>query len=214
MILIRRLMDDKISPLDLRLQVAGPYIAVQFKSSLFVENRALFLDGVCDSLGEMARELSAGVVFFRAGAAHDHDSLANYRLMQASITAKFSDVRTRVFEELKIFKITALISKAKALVSTSLHTRIIATAYHVRRLTLHPSRKHMGWIDNWDPLKTSSMIHDFVDDWRGQWRRMNVPDATLDTSAIEEMYYASYKRYAHVLGVVTCPVDLASAPRW
>ena len=210
-ILIRRLMDHKISPLDLQLHFSGQYIAVQFKASLFRQNRLLFLMDLCRSLGEMARELSAGLVFFRAGAAWHHDSLYSYREMQASMNAKFSDVHTQVFEELDIFKIVALISKAKALVSTSLHTRIIASAYHVRRLTLHPDQKHIGWISKWDPLKTSSIVHNFARDWRRYWRTMNVPDEALDMGAIEERYYALFKRYAHILGVDTCPAHLAPA---
>merc|ERR1712194_622857 len=68
------------------------------------------------------------------------------------------DLPIAVFEELNIFRICAVISEAALLVSTSLHTRIVALNYHVPRVTFSARpevSKHSFFVQHWDDLYAS-----------------------------------------------------------
>lgn len=202
-VMIRRLMGDMIAQFRLHLDVPEQYIAVQFRDQPAFTH---LLEPFAKALGAMSQTLSAPIVFFRAGAAKGHDSLARYRSVQHWINIHYPHARTMVFEDLHILKITALISGAKALVSTSLHTRIIAFAYSVRRVTLDPRPKHNAFIHERDPLKkTAVSLSTFIHKWQDVWHTMNVSSKVMDPTSAEEAYYASFKAWAGLLGVHGCP---------
>jgi hypothetical protein len=132
-----------------------PYWAVQLSDDFAASNST---DALADQLCSASRrEKSLAIVLFRAGAIHD--SLPALENVQASMRRTCApDLPIAVFEELNIFRICAVISEAALLVSTSLHTRIVALNYHVPRVTFSARpevSKHSFFVQHWDDLYAS-----------------------------------------------------------
>ena len=70
--------------------------------------------------------------------------------MQTLFGRMDSSFPVEVFKSLDIFDISALISKAALLVSTSLHCRIIAFSCYTPRVTLSMEFKHEQFFHMWD----------------------------------------------------------------
>ena len=100
---------------------------------------------VAAMLTGISTALDLPIVFFRAGAATGHDTLPFYHKVGALL-----DVEFYVMPDLDVWKIVALISRATLMVSSSLHTRIIAFAYQVPRVTLDCSHKQIAFIEYYD----------------------------------------------------------------
>ncbi len=133
------------------------YIAFQFSGDF----------GDDATLKEMAAQLKLltasnddGVVLFRAGAAPWHDDLGCYLRLAAFIESP----RLKIFSSLNIWDICALIAHSSAYCGSSLHGRIVATAFGIPRVNLHHPRpesrtgKQAAYADTWELSKIPSTI--------------------------------------------------------
>ncbi|MCQ4347343.1 polysaccharide pyruvyl transferase family protein [Pseudomonas stutzeri] len=105
------------------------YLAVQF-SAEFGDDASLAT--IAAQLEVAARAHRLGVVFFRAGAAPWHDDLDCYRRTAARMATP-----TRIVASLNLWDICALLAHSHGFLGSSLHGRIVATAYALPRLSLH-----------------------------------------------------------------------------
>lgn len=120
------------------------YMAVQINAAYFIDSK-INMSAMGSMLSEISLELNTPIVFFRAGSVHD--SIQRY----IDLAKHFSPgVVYEFMENLNIWMISALISQATLLVSTSLHTRIVAYAFQVPRFTLLPGGKQRQFIDTID----------------------------------------------------------------
>ena len=98
------------------------------------------------ALDEVSRAGNSIIVFFVAGTAPGHDSFSCYK----QISKKMKEPSI-VYEVENMWKSVALISQAEAVLSTSLHVRIIAFLYMRPRLTwCGHEPKHPQFIALWD----------------------------------------------------------------
>ena len=121
------------------------YLAVQFAAEMGDDAR---LDALAQRLEKHCRGSGCGVVLFRAGAAPWHDALEPYERLARRLA-----VPHRLFPSLHVLDIAALISRAAACYSSSLHCRIIARAYRVsvEQISTSPGQaaKLAAWIETW-----------------------------------------------------------------
>jgi UDP-N-acetylglucosamine 2-epimerase len=89
-----------------------------------------------------------------AGSAPFHDSRAQYIKCFKGKLPK----RLHFFNSLNVWDICNLISESALTISTSLHVRILSSIYNKPRITINPSLKHNGFIDDWDNIKSKSNI--------------------------------------------------------
>ncbi len=128
---------------------AQGYVAVQFSAD-FGADRSLTQIAV--QLDQIAALDGYGVVLFRAGAAPWHDDLA--RLGQ--VAARLRPGSARLFESIDLWDICALIASSRAYCGSSLHGRIVATAFALPRVSLRPPvatggvSKQAAFAASWD----------------------------------------------------------------
>ncbi|CAE7242842.1 PPT1 [Symbiodinium natans] len=140
-VILRSLFESRISssaPVTSR-----PYVAVQLKQIGLPTDFA-------SELALLAGELSADIIFFRAGAAFGHDSLKQLQSLARQVSAANASLNVKVFRGLNIWKICGIISKAMVVVATSLHCRIVSFAFSVPRISWRGSPKVDLFIDLWD----------------------------------------------------------------
>ncbi|RJX30731.1 MAG: polysaccharide pyruvyl transferase family protein [Oxalobacter sp.] len=126
------------------------YLAVQFSAD-FGDDATL--NEIASQLDRVASATGLGIVFFRAGAAPWHDDLDCYR----RIKARLHSPSKAMFESLDLWDICALIAHATGYCGSSLHGRIVATAFALPHVNLiHPQyAKHHSKADayanTWEP---------------------------------------------------------------
>ncbi|MEN6586864.1 MAG: polysaccharide pyruvyl transferase family protein [Sulfuricella sp.] len=132
------------------------YIAVQFSADF----------GDDATLAEIAAQLDratlssgCGVVFFRAGAAPWHDDAACYQRVAMRMRAA-----AKIFSSLDLWDICALIAHARAYCGSSLHGRIVATAFALPRVSLlHPEQegtasKQAAYVQTWESADAPQVV--------------------------------------------------------
>jgi len=117
----------------------GRYIAVQHKIE-GVDARIL-----AQTLDKVSRHLKAPIVFFAAGTAPKHDSFSVY-----DEVSSLMEERSFVYRSEHVLEVVALISKAVAVLGTSLHVRIMAFIHFKPRITWCSEMKHQKFIQLWD----------------------------------------------------------------
>lgn len=124
------------------------YLAVQFSAD-FGDDRTL--EAIASGLRRVAARTGMGVVLFRAGAAPWHDDLA--------VLGRVADRmpgRCALFESLDIWDICALIAASRGYCGSSLHGRIVASAFALPRVSLlHPASgarpgKLAAYLASWE----------------------------------------------------------------
>jgi hypothetical protein len=105
------------------------YIAVQLSAD-FGDDQTL--NAVAAQLDAIAPATGLGVVLFRAGAAPWHDDLGCYR----RIVSRMRTAAVCVFQSLDIWDICALIAASSVYCGSSLHGRIVATAFARPRVSV------------------------------------------------------------------------------
>jgi len=126
------------------------YLAVQFSAD-FGDDATLA--AIAAQLDRVAAATGLGVALFRAGAAPWHDDLDVLRRVAVRTRA----AAVSVFESLDVWDICALLAASRGYCGSSLHGRIVATAFALPRMTLqHPSReacpgKHAAYAATWEP---------------------------------------------------------------
>ncbi|HEY0846397.1 MAG TPA: polysaccharide pyruvyl transferase family protein [Noviherbaspirillum sp.] len=107
------------------------YLAVQFSVEFGDDST---IDAIAAQLDLVTAATGCAVVFFRAGAAPWHDDLSCYIRTAARMRAGSA----HVFASLDIWDICALIAASSAYIGSSLHGRIVAMAFALPRVNLHP----------------------------------------------------------------------------
>ncbi|OWW18842.1 hypothetical protein AYR66_03765 [Noviherbaspirillum denitrificans] len=121
------------------------YLAVQFSVDF---SDAAAVSTIGSQLDAVAGATGLGVVFFRAGAAPWHDEIGC--LERAARQMKRA---ARVFASLDVWDICALIAASRGYAGSSLHGRIVATAFGLPRVSLvHDVRgsKVAAYVATWE----------------------------------------------------------------
>ena len=124
------------------------YLAVQFSAD-FGDDATL--DTLAAQLSEAAAASDCGIVLFRAGSAPWHDTLDCLE----RLASRLAPATAQVFRSLQLWDICALIAGSRGYCGSSLHGRIVATAFARPRLNvLPPQRSEPGkvqaYIDSWE----------------------------------------------------------------
>lgn len=125
------------------------YVAVQFSADFGDDST---LTRIAAQLDRVSSSCGYGVVLFRAGAAPWHDDTDCYRRLSARMQAS----SVRIFPSLDVWDICALIAHCRAYCGSSLHGRIVATAFALPRVSLlrpdqldKPS-KQVAYAQTWE----------------------------------------------------------------
>lgn len=117
----------------IRAKFPQGYVAFQFSAD-FGDDATLAK--IAAQLDRVAISTGYGVVMFRAGAAPWHDDPGCYR----RIAARMHSRSVGIFTSLDLWDICALIANSRVYCGSSLHGRIVATAFALPRITLlHPN---------------------------------------------------------------------------
>jgi hypothetical protein len=126
------------------------YLACQFSSD-FADDASL--DALAHGLSRAAAATGLGLALFRAGTAPWHDDSTLYEKLQHRLppgTALY-------FPSLHLWDICALIAASRGTVGSSLHSRIVALAYGLPRVSLLPPQqgpfpdKRAAFAETWEP---------------------------------------------------------------
>ena len=104
----------------------GGYLAVQFSAD-FLDHATMAIQ-----LEQLARATGLGIVFFRAGAAPWHDDIECLK----HVAARMPPGMVGIFTSLDVWDICALIATSRGYLGSSLHGRIVATAFALPHLNL------------------------------------------------------------------------------
>ncbi len=140
---------DSGEPAAVRAAFPSGYLALQLGPE--------FADDAClDQLAAQLQPLLAvtglGLVLFCAGLAPWHDDPATLRRLAARLPAQ----PLRILQSGRLWDICALIAGSRLCVASSMHARIVATAFGLPRLSLVPhagsgqSRKLAAYLDAWE----------------------------------------------------------------
>lgn len=133
---------------ELAVRFPQGYLALQFSAD-FGDDASL--DRLAAALADFLRERGLGIVLFRAGAAPWHDDADVYR----RLVARLPPGACLLFASLHLWDICALLVGARMYVGSSLHGRIVATAFGRPRLSLvapgrTASRKLEAYLSSWE----------------------------------------------------------------
>jgi hypothetical protein len=126
------------------------YLACQF-SAEFGDDASL--DAMAQELSGTASGTGLGLVFFRAGTAPWHDDPGLYEKLQRRLPSGTG----RRFQSLDLWDICALIAASCGVVGSSLHSRIVALACGLPRVSLIPPQqgrrpdKRTAFAESWEP---------------------------------------------------------------
>jgi hypothetical protein len=127
------------------------YLAIQFKETDLYWNRAGMIAKVLDGIYNMT---NLTTVFFQAGSVPHHDSLALYQKVSHQMTTPFF-----IFTTTHVWSVVALIRYSSAIISTSLHVRIMAFVHARPRVTIcTPFKKHASFIRLWESKDATKCV--------------------------------------------------------
>jgi hypothetical protein len=133
------------------------HLAVQF-SAEFGDDRTL--DALAAQLDRVAADTGIGLALFRAGAAPWHDDLDVYR----RLLARLRTARARIVESLHVLDLCALIAASRGFAGSSLHGRIVASAFGLPRVNLrspaaadHPG-KQAAYAATWEEASMPAVV--------------------------------------------------------
>ena len=142
------------------------------------------------ALDEVSRAGNATIVFFVAGTAPRHDSFSCYQQIKQMMREP-----SIVYEVENMWKSIGLITQAEAVISTSLHVRVIAFLYSRPRLTwCGHEPKHPQFISLWDTDDSPRCLTRKNETWSVLERYYGVaPNITQAATAIA--YEETVKKY-------------------
>lgn len=130
----------------LRARFPGGYVAVQMAAE-FGDDATL--DALAAQLDAVARQRGLALALFRAGAAPWHDDEAVLTRLASRLGAPCA-----VMASIHLWDLCALLAGAAGCCGSSLHARIVATAFGRPRLTLLPPQgradKHAAYVQSWE----------------------------------------------------------------
>lgn len=128
---------------------------IQFNSTHFSETE---IDRLAELLADSASPIShLKIVFWAAGVAPHHDSLELYDQVAHKMRALNPDVTVSVLRERHPLELVKAISAARLAIGSSLHARIVASAYGIPRLSW-ARPKLRDYCRDWDahmPIDTT-----------------------------------------------------------
>ena len=133
----------------LRRDFPQGWIAFQC-SAVFGDDQTL--ETLAAALTRLAERTGAGIVLWRAGAAPWHDDSAVLQRLAARLGTR----RWRLLHTLHNWELCALVARARLVVASSLHARLVACAFARPRVTVapplrgDPAAKHRAVIEAWD----------------------------------------------------------------
>lgn len=147
----------------------GNYLAIQFKETDLYWSSAKMIARVLD---EIHNHTNLTTVFFQAGTVPNHDSLALYHKVSRRMKTPF-----HVFTTPHLWSVVALIRFSSAVISTSLHVRIMAFVHARPRVTICTSPgKHTSFIELWESNDATACEETFERDV--VWKSLNASMAT------------------------------------
>jgi len=166
------------------------YIAVQHKWDLMMLGMENNKSSLAQALDEVSKQSNCTIVFFVAGTAAGHDSLEVYRKVASKMTAP-----SIVYEAEHVWKAVALLSEAEAVLSSSLHVRIMAFIFLKPRVTwCIPGKKHEAFIHMWDASDASRCVGTYQATWSVLSKYMGEAPA-ISLSKTEEAYGKAVELY-------------------
>eukprot|EP00591_Stephanopyxis_turris_P005495 CAMPEP_0195530322 /NCGR_PEP_ID=MMETSP0794_2-20130614/33174_1 /TAXON_ID=515487 /ORGANISM="Stephanopyxis turris, Strain CCMP 815" /LENGTH=333 /DNA_ID=CAMNT_0040661805 /DNA_START=526 /DNA_END=1527 /DNA_ORIENTATION=+ len=152
-------------------------------------------------LDQVARGMNAKVVFFAAGTAPGHDSFDMYEQLKS-----FMKEDAIVYRGEHVWKVVGLVSRASAVLSTSLHVRIMAFIFFKPRVTWCTGPKHETFIRLWDTKESAPC---FTGKMHQTWKLlqshyMSDPGRARETTAakyneVVDLYLESFAKYSMLL---------------
>lgn len=133
-------------PLKKNASKKSRYITFQISRSL-MEKWGVAL--VADTLTMMVEKLKTKIVLVAAGTAPLHDDVDKYRTLAMLVNSSCKNEKVIVSQERQPLKIVKLIADSQLWVGSSLHGRIIASAYGVPRVSLDV-KKVSNYARQWD----------------------------------------------------------------
>eukprot|EP00534_Pseudo-nitzschia_fraudulenta_P017019 CAMPEP_0201252986 /NCGR_PEP_ID=MMETSP0852-20130820/67210_1 /ASSEMBLY_ACC=CAM_ASM_000632 /TAXON_ID=183588 /ORGANISM="Pseudo-nitzschia fraudulenta, Strain WWA7" /LENGTH=445 /DNA_ID=CAMNT_0047552747 /DNA_START=430 /DNA_END=1764 /DNA_ORIENTATION=+ len=103
------------------------------------------------ALDQVARGMNATVVFFAAGTCPGHDSYETYD----RIKSLMKEDAIVYYNGAHVWKVVGLVSRASAVVSTSLHVRIMSFIHSKPRVTWCTGPKHKKFLELWDTKESA-----------------------------------------------------------
>jgi hypothetical protein len=156
-VLVAELFGERIAqhgeagePGSIRRAFPQGYVALQC-SAVFADDATLAT--LAAQLAQAQAASGLGIALFRAGAAPWHDQLGVLQRLAQRLPA----AAVRVFASLDIWDLCALIAGSAVTASSSLHGRIVATAFARPHLSLQPADaaqridKADAWVETWEP---------------------------------------------------------------
>mmetsp|Transcript_52866 Transcript_52866/g.128205 ORF Transcript_52866/g.128205 Transcript_52866/m.128205 type:complete len:231 (+) Transcript_52866:220-912(+) len=160
------------------------YIAVQHKIlATRINELAQALDEVSAKTGNIT------IVFFAAGTVPSHDSFDIYRQVQAKMKRP-----SVVYETEKTWDVVALISKARAVFSTSLHVRIMSHIFFRPRVTWCLNEKHKKFMELWEFRESSRCVGRMSDSWPAMAKELVRVGIASAGGGTDEMEVKNYQR--------------------
>lgn len=143
-----------ISVLHPVVRAAGSDVAVFQASGSTL--RALGIGEVAAALAASARLRGLRLRLLPAGTATGHDSLADYEQLARRLHRSAPWLDARIVRTRRPLELVDEIARARVVIGSSLHVRILACAYGVARLTL-PRRKVADYARDWDSRMPSDV---------------------------------------------------------
>lgn len=172
------------------------YLAVQFSADFGDD---VTLDTLAAQLTEAAAASDCGIVLFRAGSAPWHDTLDCLQ----RLASRLPPATAQIFRSLQLWDICALIAGSRGYCGSSLHGRIVATAFARPRLNVQPPQpseagKVQAYIDSWEaPTLPATAPVDMLAARLGEALAAEPTSLCGAASALAERYRRSFA--AHLL---------------
>jgi polysaccharide pyruvyl transferase WcaK-like protein len=135
------------------------YIAVQHKTVQKRKEKKTFQD-LATSLDAVSKHSNATIVFFAAGTAAGHDSFDMCKKV-----ASLMKEPSVVYEAENVWNVVAVTSQAEAVLSTSLHVRIMAFLFFKPRVAWCTEPKHARFIELWDAKDAPQCLKTLNQTW-------------------------------------------------
>lgn len=133
----------------IRTNFTDGYLAVQMKVKTI---NALGVKNIASTLDELHFKTGLPIVFFRAGSAPMHDSLESIEAIRSHMKSP-----SCTFSSERLWQVVALIRYSSAVLSTSLHVRIMSFVHARPRVTFCGS-KHKAFASIWDATDSTPCV--------------------------------------------------------
>jgi len=154
------------------------YITVQLSEEIASKYK---LDSIAKILSSLSTESKSKIVFFVAGTAYGHDSLSVYNKLTQLVP------NSTIFESRDPFLLAGVIKHSNMWIGSSLHGRIIAASYGIRRISIR-KEKIDNYASTWD--RTQPYGIDVVDTLDAYRQALETTNTTLKDEADRLTYLA------------------------